>query len=141
MEDKILVIDINDTTTIREIEALFSGEYPFLNIIFIHQVHEGDEESVKQKAISVDTAIGEIKKTHVSSFIEIEPWNTIVDVEKEFRQRFGLLVEILRKSDSHWILPAGADHLTLREQNELGRAASEDTIHPDYDTRIEDDKF
>ena len=136
-----MVIDINDTTTIREIEGLFSTEYPYLNITFIHQVHDPGDEFLKQKAIPVDTTIGEIKKTHTSALIEIQPGNTIADIEKEFRQRFGLLVEILRKSDSHWILPAGADQLTLREQNELGRAASEHIIHPDYDTKIEDDKF
>lgn len=136
-----MIIEINDTTTIREIEALFSTEYPYLNITFIHQVHEAGEEFVKQKAIPVDTAIGDIKKTHVSALIEIQPWNTIADVENEFRRRFGLLVEILRKSDSHWILPEGAGQLTLREQNELGRAASEHIIHPDLDARIEDDEY
>jgi hypothetical protein len=69
------------------------------------------------------------------------PGNTIAEVEKEFIQGFCLAVRILRKSDTNWIQPESIEHLKLKQQNEIGRTASEHIVHPDYDTRIEDNQY
>lgn len=137
-----MVIEINDIKTIREIQEAFSTTYPYLSIHFFRRLPKKEDGSSQQRAlIPVDTVIGNIKKTHVSGLLEIQPWNTIADVEKELLRRFGLIAQVLRKSDVHWILPEGAAHLTLDEQNETGQKASAHIIHPDYDTKIEDDEY
>ncbi len=41
--------------------------------------------------------IGDVKKTHVSGILEMKPLSKVAEVEKEFQQRFGLSVQILRK--------------------------------------------
>ena len=136
-----MVLEINDLKTLRDIQGTFSSRYPFLMIEFYAR-RPGDGESFeKQDLIHIDQSIRNIKRTHVSALFEIKPDNTIDEVEKEFFQRFGLVVRVLSKSDTHWIRPEALGHLTLNQQNEIGRTFAEHIIHPDYDTRIEDRQY
>lgn len=136
-----MIIDINDSVTIREIQKKFSSKYPYLEIqFFIH--YPGKDNLLSKKELApVDKTIGEIKKTHVSGLLEIRSSNTITDVESEFLSRFGLSVQILRKSNAHWILPDRADQLTLKEQNEIGGKAADHIVHPEYDSGIDDGEY
>lgn len=133
-----MVIQINDNTSIRHIQEAFSSRYPYLEINFFSGSPNEDNLYEKSDLIPVDSILGDIKRTHVSALMEIQPSNTIADVEREFYQRFGLRAQVLRKYETHWILPADTDQLTLQQQNEIANKDAAHIVHPDYDTKIED---
>jgi hypothetical protein len=121
-------IEINDNTTIREIQETFSAYYPFLQIRFYDTPHKKYEASAEEDQIYTARTIGDIKKTHISSLLEIQPRYKVAQVEREFMERFGISVQILCKDDDNWVQTTGMDDFTLKELNEIARNSSDDFI-------------
>lgn len=126
-------IEINDNTTLRHIQEIFSDYYPYLQMEFYKSPHKKYEASAERELIYPGKTIDEVKQTHVSAIIEMLPHSKVAGVEKEFMQRFGLSVQILRKEKDHWEQTTGMDDFTLKELNEMGRSSSDDFILSDLD--------
>lgn len=77
-------IDINDNTTLRHIQEIFSDYYPYLQMEFYKSPHKKYEASAERELIYPGKTIGEVKQTHISAIIEILPHSKVADVEKEF---------------------------------------------------------
>lgn len=133
-------IDINDKTILSEIQKVFSDFYPYLQIKFYRKSHKLYEASEEQDLIEANTTIDNIKQTHVSGILEILPLYKVSEVEREFQQRFGLSVQILRKEKNDWVQSTGMDDFTLKELNEIGRNSSDEFIVSDYEEGFEDDE-
>jgi hypothetical protein len=122
-------IEIRDNKTIDEIRTDFSVHYPFLKIEFYDETHRPHEKSLPVHLIKHNKTIGEIRKKHRLSTIEIYPWQKTRVVEQNFRKHFGLNVQIFRMQGNGWVQIVGSDELTLEEQNEISRKDSENYIH------------
>lgn len=133
-----MYFDINDNTTLRHIQDKFSDYYPYLQLKFYNKPHKKYEASEAANLVSPSLTIDEIKKTHLSANLEIEPWYKIADVEKEFQQRFGLSVQVFRKEKNKWDQTTGMDDFTLKELNEMGRNSSDEYIISDYEEGFDD---
>jgi len=127
-------IEINDNTTFRDIQKAFSDFYPYLQIEFYKKHHKKYEASSEKDMIYPWKTIGEAKQTHVSGLLEMMPLNTISDIEKEFQQRFGLSVQILKKEKKKWEQTTCMDDFTLKELNEMGRNSSDEYILSEPDS-------
>lgn len=126
-------IEINDKTTVREIQGIFSDYYPYLRVDFYSKPHKKYESSDKAFLVSPGKKMASIKKTHLSGLIEIKPLDKIATLEKEFQQRFGLSVQVLVKQKDKWIQTTGMDDFTLKELNKLGRSSSDEFILSEAD--------
>ena len=126
-------IAINDKTSLREIQLVFSDFYPYLKLEFYRKRHKKYEASDESYLIDPNINIGDIKHTHVNGVLEIRPLYKVSDVEKEFLQRFGLSVQVLRKEKKGWQQTTAMDDFTLKELNEMGRNSSDDFIVSDYE--------
>lgn len=133
-------IEINDTTTIRHIQDKFSDYYPYLQLGFYRKAHKKYEISESADLIDPALTIGEIRKTHLSAILEIEPWYKVADLEREFQDRFGLSVQVLRKEKNNWEQTTGMDDFTLKELNEIGRNSSDEYIITDYEDGFEEEE-
>ncbi|HET9432080.1 MAG TPA: hypothetical protein VFO70_12940 [Chitinophagaceae bacterium] len=131
-------IEINDNTRLSQIQETFSNFYPFLEIRFYKKAHKKYESSDERNLISPEYTIGEVKQTHVSAVLEMQPHSKVAEVEKEFLQRFGLSVQILRKEKNDFVQTTGMDDFTLKELNEFGRNSSDDFIVSDYEEGFEE---
>ena len=121
-------IEIHDNTVFRSIQDTFSNFYPYLKLEFYKKAHRKFESSDKKNFINPDCIVSDIKKTHLSALIEIQPSYKVSEVEKEFQQRLGLPVQILWKGGQGWKQTVGADNLTLKELNEISRNSSDEFI-------------
>lgn len=133
-------IEINDNTTLRHIQDVFSDFYPYLQIGFYKKAHKKYEASSEMDLISPEKTIGEIKQTHVSGLLEIRPLYRVADVEREFLERFGMSVQVLRKEKDRWVQTAGMDDFTLKDLNEMGKNSSDEIIISDYEAGFEDNE-
>jgi hypothetical protein len=131
-------ININDNTTLREIQEVFSNYYPFLKIRFYSQRHKKYEASPEQYEIDPDILIGDIKALHVAGLLEILPLYRVSDVEQEFQERFGLSAQILCKEKRSWKQTTGMDDFTLKALNEIGRNSSDEFVVEDYEAGFEE---
>lgn len=133
-----MYIELNDNTRLKEIQDVFSDFYPYLQMNFYWKTHEKYETSSMIELVSPDTPIGNLRRTHVSGLLEIQPLNKVADVEREFQQRFGLSVQILRKEKNKWEQTTGMDDFTLKELNEFGRSSSDEFIMEDFEQGSEE---
>lgn len=131
-------IELNDTTSLKKIQDVFSDFYPYLKIDFFHKRHQKYEASEEADWIDPHTTIGNIKPTHVSGLLEIQPLYKVADVEKEFQMRFGLSVQVLMKEKKGWAQTTGMDDFTLKDLNEMGRNSSDEFIISDYEEGFEE---
>ncbi len=132
-------LDINDNTTLQSIRETLDDFYPYLDIAFFKKPHKKYEASKPEDKWAFENKVGDIRKTHFSGIIEIQPWYKVADVEKEFYERLGMSVQILRKDDTGWEQTTGMDDLSLRQLNIMGRNSSDDYIMSDWDEE-EDNK-
>lgn len=129
--------EINDQTVLRDIQKTFSNFYPFLSLSFYKIPHKKYESSSREKPIDLNKKIGELKKTHISCVIEIQPGYSVTEVEKEFQDRIGLSIQILKKEKNGWEETTGLDNLSIKDLNILGRNASDEFIVEDYNESFE----
>ena len=133
-------IDINDNTTLGSIGRTFADFYPNLKIEFFKNPHQKYEPSpLADMYHEPDTTIGDIRETHISSLLEIQPWYKIGQVEKEFLQRFGLSVQIFFREKDKWRQTTGMDDLTLKYLNILSRNSSDEIVLSELDPESEEE--
>lgn len=110
-----MVIEINDLTTPGKIQEVFRSEYPYLKIELLTTV------GGTQVPVPPEKAIGGFRSKHTSGKWKVHPSNNIAEIENAFSNLFGLEVRVLRQSDSYWITADRNNHLTLPEQNKVGK--------------------
>lgn len=133
-------IDINDNTKLKDIQKVFSDFYPYITLCFYHDHHGKYEGSSEGNLIDPDNKISDIKKTHVSTILEIQPHYRVSDVEKEFMERLGLSVQVMKKEKDGWEQTTGLDNLSLKDCNIMGRNSSDEFIVEDYDQAFDEEK-
>ena len=126
-------IDINDTTSLQSIRDTIENFYPYLDIAFFKKAHKKYEANSLEDKWPYDKKVGDIRKTHFSGIIEIQPWYKVSDVEQEFFSRLGISVQLLRKEDAKWEQSTGMDDLTLKQLNVMGRNSDDDYIMSEWD--------
>lgn len=134
-----MFLEINDNTPIAKICETFTNFYPYLKIDFFRKAHGKYDSSNALDKVSSNATIGDLKKTHVSAFLEIQPRYKIADVEKEFQQRFGLSVQISMKKNNTWVQTTDMDDFSLKDLNVFSRNNSDDFILYDTDSKAEID--
>jgi hypothetical protein len=124
-------IEINDNTSLRAIQQVFSDFYPYLKIEFFSKRHKKYEASDEANLIDPEIRVGDIKARHVDGVLEIHPLSKVADLEKEFQHRFGLSVQVCRKEKNGWEQTTGMDDFSLKDLNEFGRESSDAFILAD----------
>jgi hypothetical protein len=124
-----MVIEITDEIKLHEIADLFTKYYPFLKLEFFDQGYQMLNSSNDKKMLIKTLAVGEVRTIHHPTLIELHFWNKTGTVELTFLHKAGLSVQIYRRYGEKWIQTSGTDELTLEEQNSIGRADSEDSLH------------
>lgn len=130
-------IDINDNTRLKEIQDVFSRYYPYLSLSFYTTTHHKYESSPDKDIIDSNKTIGQVRKTHISALIEIQPTYRTSEVEKEFQQKIGIGVQVLKKEAANWQQTTGLDNLSLKDLNIMGMNSSDEFIVTDYDESFE----
>ena len=119
-----MLLEIDDTKTISELQDRFSLCYPLLKLEFCNKNHGWEEICPERQLIHDDIQIGSIRKIHDPGVIEMKSWDKVGRIEKEFHVRFGLNVQICYRSGKHWIQTGKSDNMTLKS---LMRKASEES--------------
>ena len=108
-----MILEIDDTKTTTDVQDRFSLCYPSLKLAFCRRRH-GWEKVCRESDIIYDTVLlAQIRKVHEPGTIEVKSWSKVGAVEKEFRNKFGLNVQILYKSGDTWIQTGKSDNVTI----------------------------
>jgi hypothetical protein len=124
-----MIIKIDSSTTLNDINESFNRYYPYLKMKFYAHAHRNQEASDENDIITHNPCVYEISKTHFVGNLKFHYWQKTGIVEQEIRNKAGLNVQILRQKGNDWIQTVGTDELTLEEQNEIGKISTEDMQH------------
>jgi hypothetical protein len=110
-----MVLQIDDTQTVGQLQDAFSRKFPQLKIAFSRTAHGWEELTDDSQFIPATHRIGTIRKPHAPGTIEIKRSHKVGEVEKKFRGCFGLNVQIFFRGRRDWIQTGKSDNLTIEE--------------------------
>ena len=117
-------IRIEAATTLSEIQEAFHEIFPFLKLAFFTKPHRAFKGSPAKFLIQDNS------KTVADVVTDLKPGELILNpematfqLEKDFEDRFGLHVQVFRKSGETWLLTSVTDNLSLEKQNAKGYAS------------------
>lgn len=113
-----MVLNIHDNLLVEDLQECFSNSFPNLKIEFYKKSHYWKKES-SGDCIDPKTRIGEIRKKHDPGTLEIKASHTAGEVERNFKNLFGLNVQVFRNENGDWIQTTTTDPCTLYEQKEF----------------------
>lgn len=122
MTKVIMKIVLQSHCTVEQMKEAFSSSFPFLKIAFFTKRQESEGSFAEE----VDPSTQLILATDVfkEGDSEINPTDTIKEVEQKLERQYRLYAHILRKQNGAWMDTKITDDLTLQEQNTWGREAS-----------------
>lgn len=116
---------INDNRKIADIQEEFTQKFPYLRIQFYQQPHIAGEGSSVREQISEEKTIGSVRQIHNDGDFTINDQMVVGEFEKSFYEKFGLSVQVFRKSGGLWMQTTSTDQWTLAEQNRKGGSSEE----------------
>lgn len=115
---------INDRRKIHAIQEDFNKQFPYLKLEFFSKPHSIGGGSPKKNMKVSSKTLGECRTIHDSGTITITPEMSVSNLEQNFRDVYGLSVQVFRKSGKVWLETTVTDKWTLEEQNRQGESLS-----------------
>lgn len=118
-------IKIDRNKQISAIQAEFNRMFPYLKLEFFSRSHGVGEASAKQNLVSNNKKLDDFVSFHNNkSELTITSSMTVKDLEQNFKDAYGLSVQVFRKSGKVWLETTVTDGWTLEEQNMQGEELS-----------------
>ncbi|MGK2861151.1 MAG: hypothetical protein ACSLE0_04420 [Chitinophagaceae bacterium] len=117
-----MLIEVSKNKTIAELQSDFRRFYPFLRLDFYNNTNGKLGTFLNQKLNG--TMFLDRAGNKREGGIQLMDSMTIEALEKTFQNRFGMLVQVSRKSGTVWLQTTMTDSWTLKQQNEHGRELS-----------------
>lgn len=103
---------------LKEIQEDFQSQFPFLMIEFYSGFHKQGEGSDKKDKLDTNLTVGEVSKLAIEGNMLIEESMKVSELEKSFKDIFGLSVQVFRKSNNLWLQTTITDGWSLLKQNQ-----------------------
>ena len=111
---------IDKQKTIASVKAEFSSLYKGLKIEFFDQAHGKSEGTSAEHQFPTDLTLDQICQNKTGGNITLADSMTVAEVEQAFEDKFGLHVQIYRRSNNLWLQTSSTDDWTLEVQNRKG---------------------
>ena len=121
-------LQVQKDRTIGEVQYDFNRAYPFLKIEMFHN-EDGKAGAVNKERLG-STVILKAAGLLQEGEIEIADAMTVGQLEKYFKDSFGMIVQVSRKLGTIWLETTMTDSWTLKQQNEHGLEFSTHTRKP-----------
>lgn len=113
-------MNISRQKTVKDIQEEFSSMFEGLKIEFYESKHVKNTGSTENDQIDPSTPINEINPNLSSSEIILNGDNTVAQFEEEMKNKFGLNVQVFRRSNTLYLQTISTDNWTLNTQNTKG---------------------
>lgn len=134
-----MLLMINGDRLVKDIQLDFSMAYPFLKLEFFRKNGLHKNQAQKLNRIKHDQQLKLAKGLDIQKGeLLIEDSMSVAELEKAFRDKFGLQTQVFRRSGNIWLETTITDGWSLKQQNDLGREISigktaDKTYNDDYD--------
>jgi len=114
---------ITDQKTLAEVKREFNKKFSYLKLEFFAKPHDPGEPSPKRDLLDDHLTIGQVRTIHNEGDFKINNDMTVRDFERLVHEKYGLNVQVFRKSANVWLQTTKTDNWTLAEQNRKGGAS------------------
>lgn len=111
---------IQSTRTVGELQQEFHTAFPGLKLGFYQKEHGDHEGSPKEMELESKVSLAQIRPNLLGGEIELDAEQSVADFEQEMEMRFGLHVQVFRKSNNLWLQTTSTDDWTLGVQDRKG---------------------
>lgn len=112
---------VDRNITVRELNNSFVKIYPYLKIKVYRKFHNPNQGSPSSEEIEEEVFLKDINEKLQSGEIVISDSLSVDNLEMIFRKKFGLSVQVFRKSGDQWLQTTTTDKWTLERQNKSGK--------------------
>ncbi len=123
---------IHDQLKVKDIQDKFHDIYPGL-MLKIFRVKHAHHKGSSGDAVGENVILKDIYPQIKAGKIDLDQEKTVLEVEQEFEQRFGLSVQIYRRSADLWLQTIGTDEWSLETQNRKGLHSQERKVKNEQD--------
>lgn len=113
-------IIINDNRQLKDIKAEFSEKFPHLKIEFFKDKHSEGEGSTLNSMYDDELFIRDVRTIHNEGELSINGHTKTSTFETNFKEKFGINVQVWRRSKNMWLQTTTTDEWTLSEQEKVG---------------------
>lgn len=128
---------ISPNRLISDIQKDFNKAFPFLKLEFFNNRSFSKSDFGAQQIIPRYRKVGDSQITKTEGDIKIDGELKVNELEKIFKDKFNLAIQVFRKSGTLWLETTMTDNWTLQQQNnhgkELSTARNNNTKADDYD--------
>lgn len=115
---------IAENILIRDVKNEFSKLFPFLKMEFFWKGPGTDKHYSTGIKLTDNFKIGDAWKKKEALEIEVNDNTKVKELESAFMEKFGLAIQIFRKSGNLWLETTMTDNWTLKQQNDHGQEIS-----------------
>lgn len=113
-------IFIKDDDRVSTVQGRFKEQYPHLQLRFYKVCKNMQYGSPETSLLQPSATLEDIRPFHALGCIDISPSRKVIDVENDFREKFGLNVQIFRQAGNFWLETTQSDNWDLGRQETLG---------------------
>jgi hypothetical protein len=118
--EKLKNMKISDSRTVQQIIDDFREKFPNLKLEFYASHHKKGQGSPQKEEYSHRTKLSEIRTIHDQGELYIDEAMSVDQLESEFYEKFGLNVQVFRRSGEIWLQTISTDSWSLQRQDEKG---------------------
>lgn len=115
---------ITTLSKLIDIKKAFSSHYPGLKIEFFIDKNKDGNLTADEKYSNADSLLSEISEES-NNTLDMSLYTTASDLENAFKENFGVMVQVFRKSGSSWLMTSASDNIAL---SELSKQALQSTM-------------
>jgi hypothetical protein len=117
-------LQITPNRLISDIQKEFNKAFPFLKLEFFNKHSLSHSDYSVSQLVPHNRKLGDTQLPITDGDIEIAEEMRVNELEKIFKDKFGLAVQIFRKSGNLWLETTMTDNWTLQQQNNHGKEIS-----------------
>jgi hypothetical protein len=119
-----MLLKIAPNRLISDIQKEFNNAFPFLKLEFFNNKSFSRSDFSAKQLIPATRKVGDSHTAITDGDIEIKEEMKVIELEKFFKDKFGLAVQVFRKSGAVWLETTMTDNWTLQQQNTHGKELS-----------------
>lgn len=116
-----MTLAINECNKIYTLQEDFNTMFPFLKVEFYTKFR--NQNGLSSNLLN-NKSLCDARTIHTETALVITPQTTVVELETQFLEIYGLIIQVFRKSGKVWLETTITDSWTLEEQNKQGEDLS-----------------
>ena len=118
------MIIVQQPLKLEVIQKEFNEAFPYLKLEFFKHNHNTFAGNPKNDMQVPGEVIKQVSKGNLKEKISIDEEMPVYMLEQLFREKFGITVQVFRKSGKSWLETTKTDDWTLKQQNGQGMELS-----------------